>query len=113
MQTLVRAVEETEGLTLPAWLSDEFLDTDPEQFQLSLAAAPADPDPWHLLGRIRARTVLIAGSDEDLDRTLDIMAARIRDARSVHVAGVGHVGAFLRTDEVCAAALPTLLAAAG
>jgi hypothetical protein len=36
------------------------------------------------------------------------MAAAMPDARRLHLPGAGHVGAFLRPDEVVAAALPTL-----
>jgi hypothetical protein len=66
------------------------------------------PDPWDLLEKITAPTVLIAGTEEDPDRTQNETAARVPDARSVHLTGVGHVGAFLRPDDVVAAALPAL-----
>jgi len=65
------------------------------------------------LDRIAAPCVLVAGTEEDPHGTQDEMAARIPHGRSVHLAGVGHVGAFLRPDEVVAAALPALREAAG
>jgi pimeloyl-ACP methyl ester carboxylesterase len=108
MEAVVATMERDEGLVLPPWLREEFLGTDPRQFMLAIQANAADPDPWGALERIRARTVLIAGADEDPNDDQATMARRITNARSVHVAGVGHVGAFLRPDEVVAAALPTL-----
>jgi len=108
MAAVVRTIEESEQLTLPDWALREFMETDPEQFQLTLAANAAMPDPWDLLEEVGTPAVLIAGSLEDPDRTQDAMAARMPQARSVHVAGAGHVGAFLRPDDVCAAALPLL-----
>ncbi len=57
--------------------------------------------------------LLLAGSDEDPDGTQDAMASRLPDGRSEYVPGCGHVGAFLRPDEVVAAALPLLRDAAG
>lgn len=108
MEAVVAAIERDEARVLPAWLRDDFLGTDPRQFTLSIDVNAATPDPWDALERIAARTVLIAGTDEDPDDLQEAMARRIPDARSVHIAGAGHVGAFLRPDEVVAAALPML-----
>lgn len=113
MAAVVSLIEGEEGLTLPVWASAEFLETDPEQFRLTIAANAGDPGPWESLPRIGATTVLIAGSDEDADHLQDSMAAQIPNARSVHLPGVGHFGAFLRPDEVTAHAIPTLRRAAG
>lgn len=107
MEAVVAAIERDEALVLPAWLRDDFLGTDPRQFTLSIDMN-ATPDPWDVLDQIAARTVLIAGTEEDPDDLQEAMARRIPDARSVHIEGVGHVGAFLRPDDVMAAALPTL-----
>ncbi|MEP6758384.1 MAG: alpha/beta hydrolase, partial [Actinomycetota bacterium] len=96
METVVDTMERDEGLVLPGWLRDEFLSTDPRQFVLTIDVNATDPDPWNALETIRARTVLIAGGDEDPNDVQEVMARRIPNARSVHVAGVGHVGAFLR-----------------
>lgn len=108
MAAIVSLIEDDEHLTLPAWARAEFMETDAEQFRLTIAANAGDPDPWELLPRIGATTVLIAGSDEDVDHVQDTMATRMPDARSVHLPGAGHVGAFLRPDEVSAHAIPTL-----
>jgi pimeloyl-ACP methyl ester carboxylesterase len=113
MAAVVSLVERGERITLPGWANAEFMETDPEQFTLTLAANVGDPDPWDLLPRIRAKTVLIAGSDEDPDDLQGTMAALMPAARSVHLPGAGHVGAFLRPDEVTAHALPALRLAAG
>jgi pimeloyl-ACP methyl ester carboxylesterase len=108
MDGLIATVEESERLTLPGWLRREFGDTDPEQFRLTMAANADEADSWQDLGRLRMPVVLIAGEEEDPDRLQDRMAAAMPDARSVHLPGAGHVGAFLLPDEVAAAALPTL-----
>jgi pimeloyl-ACP methyl ester carboxylesterase len=108
MTELVASVEADEQLALPEWLRDEFLNTDAEQFALTLEANAGRPDPWDMLDRIAARCVLVAGTEEDPDGTQDEMAARTAHGHSVHLEGAGHVGAFLRVDEVVAAALPAL-----
>jgi hypothetical protein len=73
----------------------QFTDTDPEQFR---------PDPWDVLPSIPVPVLLIAGTQDDPERTQDAMAVEIPDGRSVHLPGCGHVGAFLRPDDVTAAA---------
>jgi len=108
MQALVEAIEVGEELELPGWLRDDFLATEPEQFRLTLEALAGVPDPWHLLPGITSPAILIAGEHEDPDRTLPQMAELLPNAGSVHLPGCGHVGAFLRTDEVAAAAMPVL-----
>jgi pimeloyl-ACP methyl ester carboxylesterase len=112
MAAVVGMIEGEEHITLPAWALAELMETDAEQFRLTIAANAGDPAPWDLLPGIGATTVLIAGSDEDPDRTQDTMAARMPSARSVHLPGVGHVGAFLRPDQVTAHAIPALRSAA-
>lgn len=113
MAGVITLIENEEGLTLPAWAGAEFMETDPEQFRLTIAANAGDPDPWEALSCIHATTVLLAGSEEDADDVQNRMAALMQDARSVHVPGAGHVGAFLRPDEVAAFAVPVLRRAAG
>ncbi len=112
MAMLIELIEQDEALALPDWARDEFAGTDPRQFQLTLEANGGDPDPWDALGTIAAATVLIAGALEDPDNVQALMAEAMLNARSVHLPGVGHVGAFLRPEQVTAAALPTLRRAA-
>lgn len=113
MQAVVELIERAEALTLPDWARAQFLDTDAEQFQLTITANADRPDPWPALPGIDIPAVLIAGADEDPDGTQDQMAAAMPNARSVHLPGAGHVGAFLRPDQVVAAARPTLHRGAG
>ena len=108
MRALVEAIEVGEELELPGWLRDDFLATDSEQFRLTLEALAGVPDPWHLLPGITSPAILIAGEHEDPDRTLPRMAELLPNADSVHLPGCGHVGAFLRADEVVSAAMPVL-----
>ena len=112
MDALVEMIEQEEGIVLPAPLRAQFTDTNPKQFRLTLAANAGAGDPWDELPAITPPVLLIAGADEDPDLVQDAMAARLPDARSVHLAGCGHVGAFLRADEVSAAAAPLLRCAA-
>ncbi|HKV69394.1 MAG TPA: alpha/beta fold hydrolase [Gaiellales bacterium] len=106
MAELADAIERLEGVTLSDELRQEFLDTDAEQFSLLMRAGVADP--WADLPSISIPVLLIAGTEEDPDGVQDEMAASLPSGRSVHLPGCGHVGAFLRPDDVCAAAVPML-----
>ena len=113
MAAVVEAVERSESIELESGLRRQFLDTDPEQFRLTLAALAGQPDPWDELGDVRVPVLLVAGTDEDPDGMQDVMAATLPRGSSVHLAGSGHVGAFLRAGDVVAAALPLLRSVAG
>ena len=108
MAELVEAIEQEEGLTLPDELRAEFLDTAADQFGLMMEAGAGIADPWAELPSISIPVLLLAGSEEDPDGTQDEMAARLPRGRSARIPGCGHVGAFLRPDEVAAATLPVL-----
>src|SRR5262249_14816204 len=105
MQAVIDAVEADEMLTLPPWLRQQFLDTDAEQFALSLEALDAwRPDH----AAVTCPAVLIAGSLEDPDRVNDAAAAQMSDGRAVYLDGLGHVGAFLAAGEQSAVFVPHL-----
>ena len=108
MEGLIEVIESAEGLALPAWLREDFRRTDPRQFLLTFQANAGRPDPWEKLASLRLPVALIAGRGEDPSGLQDRMAAAMPDATSVHLPAAGHVGAFLRPDEVMAAALPIL-----
>ncbi|MFZ0325165.1 MAG: alpha/beta hydrolase [Actinomycetes bacterium] len=107
MAALVTAVEQDEGLTLPAWLRDQFLQTDPEQFALSIEAW-ADWSPWAVHASISCPTLLVAGSQEDPSRSNATAAAQMADARAVWLPDLGHVGAFLAAEDQCQVLVPHL-----
>ena len=55
MAAVISLIEDEEQIRLPAWARAEFMETDAEQFRLTIAANAGDPDPWELLPRIGAR----------------------------------------------------------
>lgn len=113
MAGLLDAIEHGEGITLPGWLREDFGGTHPGQFALTLEAWAGTPDPWSGLTEIEVPAALVAGALEDPDLVQDEMAAAMPDATSTHLPGAGHVGAFLRPDEVIGAVLPALRRGAG
>jgi pimeloyl-ACP methyl ester carboxylesterase len=104
---VVSLIEAEEGLTLPAWLRRQFLDTDAEQFALSLLAW-RDWEPWSAFTHLRCPTLLVAGEDEDPTHVHELAAQRMANATAVWLPGRGHVGAFLDSPAVSAVMRPFL-----
>jgi pimeloyl-ACP methyl ester carboxylesterase len=115
MPALSDAIEEDEGIALPAWLRRSFDETDAAQFVLSLRAWAAEGDTtWDELARIECPTVLIAGSGEAPAGSLERMRAAIPGGAAIaRIEGRGHVGAFLDSEAVLRGALPVLSAGRG
>ena len=109
MATLVTEVEMEEGIELPAWLLDQFLNTAPEMFALNLEAW-RDWTAAPLLPRVRCPTLLVAGSLEDPSHSNESAAKRMRRAKAYSLPGLGHVGAFLAAREQCELIVPHLRA---
>jgi pimeloyl-ACP methyl ester carboxylesterase len=98
MAALVDSVEDEEGIALPDWLRDQFLETDAEQFALSLEAL----DGWRPdVAAVTCPTLLVAGTGEDPDGVNERAAARMPRGRAAYLDGLGHVGAFLAAQRQC------------
>jgi pimeloyl-ACP methyl ester carboxylesterase len=112
MPALSDAIEADEQITLPAWLRQNFGDTDAGQFVLSLRAWAEEGDTtWDDLAAIACPVALIAGEREAPPGSLERMAAAIRGGAVVgRLPGLGHVGAFLDPEAVLALAQPVLAA---
>lgn len=112
MPPLSDGIEAAEGISLPAWLRRNFDETDAGQFALSLRAWAQEGDStWDDLAGITCPVALVAGSEEAPPGSLERMAAAIPQGAIVErIAGLGHVGAFLRSETVLALAEPVLAA---
>lgn len=95
---LIRSIEAEERLTLPSWLRRDFLDTDIQMFIATLRAWASSPGPWPLLEKIDTPTLIMVGAKEDPNGYAKLAASRLRRGRIVTLPGLGHVGAFLRSD---------------
>lgn len=97
MRQLNAEIEDTEHITLPDWLRQNFLDTDPEMFALALEGWVPWGTPWPLLPAITAPVLLLAGEAEE-DGNVARAAETLPDAHYAVLPGLGHVGAFLHSD---------------
>jgi hypothetical protein len=97
MSALIADLEEAEQITLPAWLRQNFLETDAEMLALELLAWCEWDGPWPLLPHLLTPTLLLLGEDED-DGNAARAAEVMPHAHCLVLPGLGHVGAFLRSD---------------
>jgi pimeloyl-ACP methyl ester carboxylesterase len=105
MPAVVSAIEAVERITLPPWLLRQFLETDAEQFALSLEALDGwRPDP----ADVSCPTLLVAGTGEDPTGVNERAAAAMPRGRATYLDGCGHVGAFLASGRQCELFVPHL-----
>jgi len=97
MSGLIAVLEEAEHMTLPAWLRQNFLETDAEMVALELLAWCEWDGPWLLLPHLLTPTLLLLGEDED-DGNAARAAEVMPNTRCLVFPGLGHIGAFLRGD---------------
>ena len=91
----------------PAWLIDNLTATDPRVVAREFESL-ASWSPWPLFPRIECPALIVAGAHE---ATLcPAAAAAIPDGRCETLPGLGHLGAYVRSDLVLAHARPFLVA---
>jgi pimeloyl-ACP methyl ester carboxylesterase len=89
----------------PQWLLDNLATTDAEVVARELDGF-AGWSPWPLFPSIAIPVLIVAGEDEA--EHVDEAAAAMPDARAAVLPGLGHLGAFARSDLVLARVLPFL-----
>ena len=105
MEGLVRSLREEEGEDVPDWFADQMLSTDPEMFALELEGWADWPGPWSLFEDIQAPTLIVVGELEEgrpgvAEYHAKEAAASIPNGGALSLAGLGHVGAFVRSELV-------------
>ncbi|MCO5194340.1 MAG: alpha/beta hydrolase [Anaerolineae bacterium] len=108
MQTLLDLLIEQEDMVLPDWLVTNFRTTDATMFALNMAGWANWPGPWSLFPQITQPALLVAGELEDPERINQSAAALMRHGRAVFLPGLGHVGAFLGSEQVLTHVRPFL-----
>jgi pimeloyl-ACP methyl ester carboxylesterase len=101
MSGFLKAVERNEPD--PIEMRDLMLRADPEVVLASFAKELVTTDGFTPDPDFRVPTLLIVGEFEDENRDAERIAGTIRDGRSLRLPGLGHAGAFSRSDLV----LPT------
>jgi pimeloyl-ACP methyl ester carboxylesterase len=107
---VISGLEQTEETTFPAWFWRQMLETDREMFALELLGESNWRGPWSILPQIQCPVLMLAGEMEDPQDNNRRAASVLRDAQSVTFQGLGHVGAYLRSDLALSHAMPLLRA---
>jgi pimeloyl-ACP methyl ester carboxylesterase len=101
-------LEREEGISLPPWMSDQFLATDPKVVAAEVKGFGHGEQVRASLGVVRAPALLLVGAAEDPEGEAAKVAALLPAGRSVTLPGLGHVGAFLASEHALPHALQTL-----
>ena len=105
---LIKGLEEAEGTAFPGWFRRQMVDTDREMFALEVLGATEWQGPWSILHRIQCPVLMLVGESEDPEADGPRAASILSNARCVTLQGLGHVGAYLRSDLALAQAVPFL-----
>jgi pimeloyl-ACP methyl ester carboxylesterase len=108
MPGLNLALEQDEGITLPSWMREQFLATDPEVFVAEVKGFGDGKQVRASLSAVRAPALLLVGAAEDPEDEAAKVAALLPSGRAVPLPGVGHIGAFLASEQALSHALQVL-----
>jgi len=106
--SFVSGMRAHDGMDFPRWFMEQMESTEGEMFALQVEGALRWRGPWSLFDQITCPVLLIAGELEDPDEDNAKVAAALPTASSVTIEGLGHVGAFVRSDLTLTHALPFL-----
>ena len=96
MDGLNAALERGEGISLPPWMRERFLATDPEVFIAEVKGFGTGERVRASLSSISAPALLLVGAAEDPGDEAAKVAALLPSGRALTLPGVGHIGVFPR-----------------
>jgi pimeloyl-ACP methyl ester carboxylesterase len=108
MPGLNQELEQDEGITLPSWMREQFLATDPKVFAAEVKGFGDGEQVRASLSVVHAPALLLVGAAEDPEDEAAKVAALLPSGRAVTLPGVGHIGAFLASEQALSHALQVL-----
>ncbi len=108
MPGLNASLEQDEGISLPPWMREQFLATDPKVFVAEVKGFGDGKQMRASLSSVTAPALLLVGAAEDPGGEAAKVAALLPSGRAVTLPGVGHVGAFVASKEALPHALRML-----
>ncbi|HEV2449713.1 MAG TPA: alpha/beta fold hydrolase [Thermoplasmata archaeon] len=108
---VVRSMErfmERENDRFPEAIERNVRETDPRMNALDHLAWLSWKGPISEFPKLRAPFLMLTGEREDVDRSTEPALERLPGGRVIRLAGVGHLGAFYRSDLALVHALPFL-----
>jgi pimeloyl-ACP methyl ester carboxylesterase len=104
----IKELETIEDTPSPDWFMGQMTATDDEMFALQVLGARSWHGPWSVLGDISCPVLLLVGEREDPEGEAARAVARLPNARCVMLPGLGHIGAYVRSDLALEQAVPFL-----
>jgi pimeloyl-ACP methyl ester carboxylesterase len=101
-------LEREEGSSLPPWMGEQFLATDPKVVAAEVKGFGDGEQVRASLGVVRAPALLLVGAAEDPEGAAAKVASLLPAGRVVTLPGLGHVGAFLASEQALPHALQAL-----
>ena len=108
MEGLNRMLEREEEISLPPWMSEQFLATDPKVVAAEVRGFGAGKQLRASLGVVRGPALLVVGAKEDPEGEAPKVVALLPAGRALTLPGVGHIGVFLASEQALPHALRTL-----
>lgn len=105
---LIKRMGRGESIEIPSWFWIQMTDTDREMVALELLGMTRWHGPWSVLPAIEVPVLLMAGELEDPDHDNARAAPVLPHGRSVTFPGLGHIGAFVRSELALAEVVPFL-----
>jgi len=97
---LINAFAADEG-ECPVWMRDRIRATDLEQFILwQRARLDWEVTPWDLVVNAKPPSLLLVGDLEDDGHLMTEVAAQMTEATEIRFEGLGHINAFLASDQM-------------
>jgi pimeloyl-ACP methyl ester carboxylesterase len=108
LAAMIKDGEAAEGMTFPDWFLQQMASTDGEMFALEILGSALWYGPWSVLEDIHCPVLMLVGEREDPEGDNPRAASRMANARCVTFPGLGHIGAYVRSDLALAEAVPFL-----
>jgi pimeloyl-ACP methyl ester carboxylesterase len=101
-------LEQEEGISLPPYMCEQFLATDPKVVAAEVKSFGGGEQVRASLGVVRLPALLLVGAAEDPEGEAAKVARLLPAGRALTLTGLGHVGAFLASEQALPRALQTL-----
>jgi len=100
-EKLIVKYEKQEPDPVPTWMTDRIRATDIEQWVYMIESIPQwHWDEWYVLPELETPTLFLTGELEDRDDNVGQIVARMHHGELCRLTGVGHINAFLASDQV-------------
>jgi pimeloyl-ACP methyl ester carboxylesterase len=100
-EKLIARFKDQERVPIPTWMADRIRATDIEQWACLIESVPLwQWDEWDVLPEIDTPMLFLTGELEDRDDNVGTIVGRMRHAERCRLTGLGHINAFLASEQI-------------